>query len=170
MALGFANMHYIDLYKPYLNGQGFNVIRTGMMRPVETREVPFHRFVFKVSLPIQTEQVILLRFKNHASMTLPLTLWSMEAFNKQSQTELFFLGIFSGILIIMIIYNIFIFFSLRDKSYLYYILTVFAFLMFVLSQRGLAYQYLWPNLLWWNHLAVPLFNGLMLLSLLIFTD
>ena len=170
LALGFANMHYIDLYKPSLHGQGFNVIRTGTMLPVGTRDVPFHRFVFKLSFPIQTEQVIFLRFKNDASMTLPLTLWSMEAFNKQSQTELFFLGFFSGVLIIMFIYNIFVFFSLRDKSYLFFVLSVFIFLMFVLSQRGLAYQYLWPSLIWWNYLSVPLFNGLLLISFLIFTS
>ena len=170
LALGFANMHYVDLYKPSLDGRDFNVIRTGTMRPVETREVPFHRFVFKLSLPNQTEQTIFLRFKSSASMTLPLTLWSMEAFNQNSLYELFLLGTFIGILIIMIIYNTFIFFSLRDKSYLYYVLSVFVFLMFVLSQRGLAYQYLWPNLIWWNHLTVPLFNGLLLIFCLIFTD
>ena len=58
LALGFANMHYVDLYKPSLDRQGFNVIRTGLMRPVETRDVPFHRFVFKLSFPIQTEQIV----------------------------------------------------------------------------------------------------------------
>ena len=170
LALGFANMHYVDMYKPSLDRRGFNVTRTGTMCPVETREVPFHRFVFKLSLPIQTEQTFFLRFKSGASMTLPITLWSLEAFNQNSLFELFLLGSFIGILIIIIFYNTFIFFSLRDKSYLYYVLMVFAFLMFVLSQRGLAYQYLWPNLIWWNHLAVPVFNGLLLILFLIFTD
>ncbi len=170
LSLGFANIHYIDLYKPAPNSQSFDVIQTGMMRPLETKDVPFHRFVFKLSLPLQTEQIIFLRFKNSASMTLPMTLLSTETFNQESMKELFFLGLFSGILIIMIVYNLFLFISLRDKSYLYYTLSVFTFLVFVLSQRGLAYQYLWPNLIWWNHLAVPLFNALLLICILIFTD
>lgn len=57
----------------------------------------------------------------------------------------FLLGIFFGLMIVMAIYNLLLYFSLRDRAYLLYVgTTVFAILTTV-STNGLGDQYLWPN-------------------------
>jgi hypothetical protein len=45
----------------------------------------------------------------------------------------------------MIVYNLFLFISLRDRSYLYYILFITGYLFFQLSREGIGHQYLWSN-------------------------
>lgn len=46
------------------------------------------------------------------------------------------LGIIYGVLLVMLIYNLFIFLSVRDTSYLYYILYIASFGLYQVSVNG----------------------------------
>ncbi len=45
----------------------------------------------------------------------------------------------------MLLYNLFIYISVRDKAYLYYILYLFIVILTQESIQGYTFQYLWPN-------------------------
>ena len=63
-------------------------------------------------------------------------------------------GGFYGLMIVMIIYNLFLFFTIRDFSYLYYCLYITSYLGIQSNMSGLSYEYLWSNNPWWgNHSA-----------------
>src|SRR3546814_5488389 len=49
----------------------------------------------------------------------PLTLWSSTAYLEQQPVRLYVLGIIYGVLLGMLVYNLFIYLSVRDTSYLY---------------------------------------------------
>jgi PAS domain S-box-containing protein len=140
------------------------------MLPVETRDYPYHHLVFLLPLPKNTLQTVYMRFQNNESMIIPLILWPMSQFMKRSQSSHLLLGAFIGILLIMIGFHAFLFFLLRDKSYLYYILAIAACLFFSLTANGIAFAYLWPKLTSWNQLALPFFGGLMVMSIIKFAD
>ena len=149
LEMSFTIMPYISLYLPRVDGSGFQVKQTGFFLPFHSREVAYNTFVFKLPLTPKVEQSIYMRFDSSGdAMILPLTIWSLEAFLQKSQTEQFLSGIFYGVLLIMIGYNTFLLLSLREKSYLYYVLFVIGFLVHELSFRGFANQYLWPNQDW----------------------
>jgi two-component sensor histidine kinase len=62
------------------------------------------------------------------------------------------LGIYHGAILVMLVYNFFIFISIRDLSYLYYVLFNCGWVFAMLTLNGLAFQYLWPRAVWWtNH-------------------
>lgn len=138
-------MQYIDLYTPAPNGTGFTVRQTGALRPFTSRDLPDHQFIFRLSLPQGSEQTLYLRFQTTLAMTFPLRIWSWDSFIETGLPASFKLGIFYGALIIMLGYNFFLLLSLREASYLYYVL----FLIFALATRatldGLPEQYLWPE-------------------------
>jgi len=149
LEMSFTLMQQISFYLPRIDGSGFRVKQTGFFEPFHTREVAYQTFVFKLPLRPKVEQTIYLRFDSGGdSMTLPLTIWSLEEFAQKSQIEQLLAGIFYGVLLIMIGYNTFLLLSLREKSYLYYVLFVIGFLVHELSYRGFASQYLWPNQDW----------------------
>ncbi|MGZ3901263.1 MAG: 7TM diverse intracellular signaling domain-containing protein, partial [Bacteroidia bacterium] len=50
-----------------------------------------------------------------------------------------------GIMIAMILYNLFIYFSVRDKSYIYYVVYIICVMFTQAVIQGYPYQYLWPN-------------------------
>ncbi|MCL7753649.1 7TM diverse intracellular signaling domain-containing protein [Polaribacter sp. Z022] len=55
------------------------------------------------------------------------------------------LGIFIGLMLVMAIYNFLLYFSLRDKAYLYYVGTVIFGLLTSLAINKISGQYFWPN-------------------------
>jgi hypothetical protein len=114
LEVGFANMQFVDLYTPLPDGDGFEVKQTGALRPPETRDIRHPRIILDLRIPAQSQQTYYLRFQNGASMTLPLTLWTPNAFLMETQLDLGLYGIYFGALIVLLLYNLFLFFSLRE--------------------------------------------------------
>jgi signal transduction histidine kinase len=46
---------------------------------------------------------------------------------------------------VMLLYNLFIYFTVRDNSYLYYVSYIFTVLLTQIGVFGITFQYLWPN-------------------------
>ena len=139
---GFANMHYMDLYLPNPDGTGYLVRESGVMRPYESRDYRFHLLTFNLDIPPGSEQTFYVRFQNQASMTLPLTLWSQNAFTRQMLGEQLALGAFYGILIIMALYNLFLLSIIRERVYLYLVLFIFTWAAFYFLFDASIYQFI----------------------------
>jgi signal transduction histidine kinase/ActR/RegA family two-component response regulator len=88
-----------------------------------------------------------------------LTLWSSTAYLEQQPVRLYVLGIIYGVLLGMLVYNLFIYLSVRDTSYLYYIFYIASFGLYQLSVNGAAVEYFWPDNPWWANAATPFFIG-----------
>ena len=136
--------------------------RTGNMFPFLNRDIPHRFFIFHLPLSSQRPYTVYLRMTNRDVMTFPLTLWSPDRYIHPLQRHQFALGIFYGTLIILIGYNCFLLISLKDRTSGYYVLFLLAYLFLQASSDGFAFQYLWPNFVWWNHRAVPCFGFLSL--------
>ena len=74
-----------------------------------------------------------LRVTSARPLRLPISLWDSETYRQESVKSDTLLGLQYGILLAMIFYNLFLFSSIRESSYLFYVLaiatqTVFIFL------------------------------------------
>lgn len=178
LVMSFPNMNHIALYTPEPACQNptdpiacnMVVTRAGNLLPFTQRQIPYHHFVFPLTLPPDTLYTMYLRFENKAAMTLPLTIWSLEAFARQSQVEHLRLGLFYGVLCIMIGYNLFLAFSLKNSNHVYYVLFLLAYLLYQASFDGLASQYLWPKYAGINGFIVTVGAGLTIFAALCFAD
>ncbi len=56
----------------------------------------------------------------------------------------------------MIAYNLFLYLSIWDISYLYYVLYVTAVFFTVFAYNGLGHQFLWRDHVWWQSKSVTL--------------
>ncbi|HTU57583.1 MAG TPA: 7TM diverse intracellular signaling domain-containing protein, partial [Polyangiales bacterium] len=65
-----------------------------------------------------------------------------------------------GILLVMATYNLFLFFFLRQREYLYYVLYNFSLLLFQFTIHGHTFQYLLPNQIWLANNLIPFFIGM----------
>lgn len=136
---------FIDYYYPADSGEGYEIIQTGSALPFDTRDVPVGRFVFHLPVPPQESKTVYMRFASDGSQILSLTLLSDDTFTRQVMFQQAFNGILYGILLILTIYNLVLFFNLRDGSYLYYVLFFSTMLLGIMALDGFAAQYLWPN-------------------------
>ncbi|MDX1961318.1 MAG: 7TM diverse intracellular signaling domain-containing protein [Leptospiraceae bacterium] len=129
---------------------------SGTSYPFNKRALNARNPNFKLNLQKDKDEIIYLRVESGDSIQFPIFLFTKEGFSLKERNESFWFGIFFGILIVMFFYNLFIYFSVRDKSYLYYILYLFFIGLFCFSQLGLAFQYFWPNFSFFAKIINPI--------------
>jgi signal transduction histidine kinase len=147
----------IDLIEIYIPSETdrFIVKKTGDQLPFDSRDIDYRNFIFQLLETPNSRHTYYLRFKTSSSMNFPLYFWSEEAFIHKLTREQLLLGIFFGAVVIMIIYNIFLFLGFGEKSYVYYVLFLSSWGLAQLTINGLAFQFLWPEAIWWSNRILP---------------
>jgi diguanylate cyclase (GGDEF)-like protein len=124
--------------------------RLGDKIPFNSRQIQHRNFVVPLDLEPAQQQVWLLRIKTSSAMQVPLKIWPDRQFFIGDQARLMGLGLYYGIMFIMVLYNLFVYMSVREENYLYYVLYVASMAVFLASLQGLSFQYIWPNATSWN--------------------
>ena len=156
LELSYPLIDNIEFYTP--DGFGsYLVTKTGDHLPFNTREIKHRNFIFRITLNSEIQHTYYLRVETSSSMNLPLILWSEKALINKIEIEQLLLGIFFGAVIIMIIYNIFLFIGFRDRSFVYLFLFIASWGFAQLTINGLAFQYLWSSWTWWSDSNLPFF-------------
>jgi signal transduction histidine kinase len=124
------------------------------------REVNHQSIVFKLLVEKGTSKTFYLKIKGGRQVVLPLILRTEKGFFQSAVVSEIITGIFIGIILVMILYNLFIFFSTRDKSYLYYVLYILFIGLAQTTLNGYTFKYLWPSAQYFNNSAVVWFSGL----------
>jgi PAS domain S-box-containing protein len=168
--LSFANMHYLDLYLPIADGEGYEVRQTGVLRPFESRDIPFHHLAFKLEIVPGGEQIVYLRFQNEATMTLPLTLWTERAFTNYMLVDQLFSGVYYGALFILLLFNLFLLSLFRQRAYAYLVLFIFSFTGFYLFYEGFVLYLIQIDNPKWVTTPNNIFLGLALAFFIKFVD
>ena len=117
----------------------------GNKHSFDQRVVADPNFVIPLALEHNELTWLYLRVVNDFTMKLPMYILKQDALSEKRQIEFLVQGSYFGLMVIMALYNLFIYFSLRDKSYLYYTLFVVSFATWFFIENGYAFQYIWPN-------------------------
>jgi len=98
-------------------------------------------FLFNLNIPQNSSRTIFIKFKSSWSVTFPMKISSKEQmFHKLFDEELFN-GLYIGVFLIMVFYNLFIYFSIKDRSYILYVIYIFLFLLFQMNENGFFFKY-----------------------------
>ncbi|MBD8098949.1 response regulator [Pseudomonas fluorescens] len=159
LELAYPPLNRLDLYQNDGTGNYRLTTRTGSALAFSSREVRQSNYLFKLNFVPDQRQTVYLRLQSQGSIQAPLTLWAGTAYMEEQPLRLYVLGAIYGVLLGMLIYNLFIYLSVRDTSYLYYILYIASFGLYQLSVNGVAVEYFWPNNPWWANAAVPFLIG-----------
>lgn len=145
------------------------LVSAGADLPYEEREIDHRNFVFDLDVAIGETETFYAVVHGGADLHPSILLWEKNAFLEHSMTEYIVLGLFYGMLIIMIVYNLFLYIILRIRAYLYYVFVMITAMIAQLSLNGLAFKYLWPNFPEWNVMAVPFWVGISCAFVILFT-
>ncbi|MBN1797727.1 MAG: PAS domain S-box protein [Spirochaetales bacterium] len=138
--LEILNMDEILLYLPDKEGS-YNQKKAGHLVENPAGFLKYGNVLFKITIPAQSTQVFYIRFENQDPMIFRLNLWSLETYFLSNQTKQIFYGIYLGIIAAMILYNLFIFLTLKDISYLYYVLYIFSIGFYHLFAADVIQEY-----------------------------
>jgi diguanylate cyclase (GGDEF)-like protein len=160
LEIAFPSIDRIELHVPEPQVEGG--IRYWMRVAGDTfawdaREVKHRNHVFRFAAPEQPgAHEYFLRVQSQSVLTVPLSLWRPQAFAERDRNVQLLLGLFYGLALALVLYNLMLFVAVQDRLYFYYVLYTAAFGMFLLGYDGLAYQYLWPGSVWAANHAVAM--------------
>ncbi len=144
-------LDHVALYQQDATGN-YQSIVTGNATPFASRPYLSRHFVFPVTVLPHVDQVLYLRIQA-TSAFVPVAMWEPESFYAHEREDYLVQGWYFGMVLGMVVLNIFLFVMLREKLYLYYFISVICLALFVAEQHGLAKQYLWPNAILWSRTA-----------------
>lgn len=131
----------------FIGGELLEELHTGEAFPFDDRPIKSPNFVFPIE-PSSSSMTVMLRIVSGKQVLLPMYLDDPgEVRERQNYKDIFF-GIYSGIILVMFLYNHFIWFSVRDRSYLYYVFFILFVGLTQLTLNGYGNQFFWPNNNW----------------------
>jgi signal transduction histidine kinase/ActR/RegA family two-component response regulator len=146
LEVAFALQDYIDYYVSDSGGI-FRVLNTGDRVSFKSRLMDYRNFLFEFEISPKETRTIYLRLKSYNGVhePCPIILWDQKAFALANGVRNLGMGLFFGIMGGMAIYNLFIFLSVRDRAYAYYVAYIICFIIWLASYYGYSVQYLWPE-------------------------
>ncbi len=134
----------ITLFVPDGEG-GFQEYAVGDTRAFSLRPMNHRSFVFALETDSGevTEYYIKIRGKGALNM-LPM-LYSAKGLVEFTYLEQLLQGLFYGSLVIMLVYNLLLYLSLRDNVHLHFVMFLGGVIYFNICVSGFGLQYLWPE-------------------------
>lgn len=166
LEIAYPLLDNIQLFSP--GPTGFVERSTGDTIPFRMRDVQYRNFVFRLTVPPSSTRIFYARVQTEGTMKIPVTIHTPIAFAEKSTRELFVFGLYYGILLVMALYNFFIYLSTRDSSYLFYVMFITGFSGFAMAYTGIGFQWLWPEYPYLGNRAVPIFTGFSLAAVSLF--
>jgi hypothetical protein len=163
--LQYPNITQLQFYRQQPKGtlaliwQGGNGKQPYHINQTEEKEInPF--YILRDQVARGDTATYYLRIESKHQVLLPLFVENRYALDKSMQLQNLVIGVYAGIIMAILLYNLFLFFATRDKSYLIYVSYLFFLGLAQITVSGYAYKYLWPSFPGVNDVALPVSSAL----------
>lgn len=131
--------HISNLVLYYFADGSYIPIELGNELPIEERHYQLRNFVFKVPTPKASPATYYLRADSKGKwLQLDLSWSNTKALIESTSVNNLMFGLFFGGLLVMLVYNMFLYISIRDRAYLYYIYYLTCFIVSFFFINGYA--------------------------------
>lgn len=134
------------------------IAEVGVDHAFEERGVDHRRAITSLQLAAGETAVLLWHVESHPLFRFRTALWEPEAFQRHDHNRSLLFGMLYGALLIMAVYNLFLWLSLREKHYLFYVIYLLCTGYAVGAEEGHVYQYLMPGEAWPKTAVLTLVN------------
>lgn len=160
-------LDYLDLYL-YKGDKLVQTIHTGDAVSFSQKALRVHDFILGLSTENAASYRLVGRIETQGTLMLPIK-WQTETdYAENLAINQMIYGIYYGVLMIMALYHLFIYFVIRERGYLFYVISVSAFLLLQLSFDGRGFSWLWPEVPEINKYSFPLSYALYQLAIFTF--
>lgn len=148
-------------------------LATGALLPLNKRSHPSNinavQFVLLKNVHYKVKIYYEPVYSIYDPINFKLTLGPTTLFEQQDTGRLFWQGMFLGTILVMALYNLFIFYGVRDESYLYYVFSIVGLGLYLAFYYGFGIEYLWPNSPRWDTFCYSIIVPLTNIARLLFT-
>lgn len=125
---------------------------------------------FPLNIPVNESADYILEVKSGKQLLLPLEIGASDTLASRQRSKDLVFAMYFGIALVMLIYNLFIFFSVKDRSYLFYVLNVGFVGMTQLVLNGYGDRFFWPGFDWLIRHDTYLFGALSGITTVLFAQ
>ncbi|MCS7205161.1 MAG: hypothetical protein NZ853_05650 [Leptospiraceae bacterium] len=143
LEVSYPLLDYIDFY--VFDGKALvKHISTGDRRIFFERDLQHKNFLVTIEMEPQKEYRVFVKIRSQGSIQVPIRLLNHKRYVIEEHFNQLMQGIYYGIMVAMVFYNLFLLLSIKDLTYLYYIVYILGISLFNLVFTGYAFEYLWP--------------------------
>ena len=124
------------------------------------RKYNSQNYFFDFSIPKNSTRTFLIKTHTGEQLLLPMSIGPKDQLLEEDHNKGVVFGVYCGIILVMFLYNIFIYISVRDQSYIYYGLHTLLVGITQASFLGYSFKYIWPNFPWLERESIYLFTCL----------
>lgn len=154
LELHYTRINELDFYPPH-----GAPIHTGSSRPFATRPYFDRFFVFPMEVSTAPE-FFYMRIRSGYALTAPLTLWQPDAYRQQQQRFDLLQFMYYGGLIVLAMYGLVIYLSLRDSRFLIYSAYIAVTSIGMFASNGYGRQMFWDQSPAFDEISQTLFFSL----------
>ncbi len=159
----------VDLYQNETQSQKLSFIqRNGSSIPYNLRPIKSVFTAFKLNFAPLEEKKLHFLIKSRHNFNSEVFIGTMNSLYARESQKLNYLDLYAGGILCLILYNLFIFFSLQDKNYLYYCFFSLSFLLTVLNIHGKLDKSFTPLTFSFSHYLLA-FSSLALMTATLFS-
>jgi len=166
--IAYSNLSKVTLYR-IDSGKANMLALDGNAVQTDSVQRKTTHFIFDLQLPQGSKGSYLLHINSEHPIIIPASIHTYESLNETLNTQTLVAGIYMGVMLVMFLYNLFIFSATRDRNYLLYIFYIFFLTLAQSTLAGYGFRFLWPDYPSINHYAVVVTSSLSAISGLLFT-
>jgi class 3 adenylate cyclase len=144
LQIGSAFIDSIELYA-VSEGKIREVQLTGDDLPFSSREIKVSNFLLPLRIEKGQNQIYFLKVSTLQPFFFPLRVGTLKAFMEDNHLLDLIQGIYFGFMILIILYNLFLYFSTKELIYLLYVAYVFSITWFMSTIYQYVFEFVWPN-------------------------
>lgn len=143
------SIQHVSFYVPDTNNN-YSVHYFGTRYGFNKREYGHKNFTYDLQNDSDLELTYYVKVKSTQLVGAIIVLRDIHWFIKYALNEYLIFGLFYGMVIVFSLYNLLMYFAVKQKQYLYYVLYNLSIGLYEMCSDGIAFQYFWPKAPWWN--------------------
>lgn len=151
LEVGAPLLDQIELYE-VKEGSVQKMFTGGMGQPFGARPIRSENWLFDLDVKDGQTHTYYLKGRTFFPFQIPILVSSKNQYSEYTQGHNLFWGFYIGVILFAFIYNLFIYLSVRERRYFYYILYIIGSVTFYLGLEGYSFEFLWPNVPMLNYL------------------
>ncbi len=158
----------VTAYIPNEKGE-YEEYKQGSSLPFDLKIYPHKNYEFKLNFSGKKKLTVYLKFYSKVPTGISSIVRKTDDFISWAINEYYILGLFYGLILLMAVYNLFMFMMLKERAYLYYVFYALSVGFYLNAQDGTGFQFIWPGKPWFNLYAITFFSYTMVLCCVLFT-
>lgn len=153
-----ATIDDLRFYAMNPEGKGFKMQQVGDAFPHHHRIVSSLGFTFQANIPTGEYRDYYLRIDSRGdAISTDIDIWQPVAYLNETANTKYVFGLYYGVLLFIVIFHLFLYIRMYDKSLVYYMLYIVAFAGAQMTLDGFTASYFLPDFPWLVNRLLPAF-------------